>query len=373
MSSIREYHNLAMEFADLGFSNRFRGDLQLALEYFAQALDFELAAIDQLGQSDDLAWSLLHRSAATLALDCRRFRDAEQITARALAGDPHPDIAEELRDLLEQIYFQRHLDLKGVTLQDDELQLSLSGQQVGSGLVQYNEIYARVDSTSKLIHRTAERKFGRAFRERGQASKNIRDSYQTLISVPRTGSFSVTLKFGSLIQPSLPDMSDTTDVMDEFMNLLELVNKSHLDEVSRIVPDPAYLRNFLGLAKMIAPDGERVRQVGFTAIRKGEERSVSLTTPSTEIVVPRLPNQLANDAEPVEISGVLRYADATSGSGNQIRIIDADQRSHRIIVPAGMMNDIVRPMWDLTVTIAGWRRGDVIELDDIRSEAEPSE
>ena len=366
MNSARENHNVAMEFADLGIRNRARGNQERALAYFHQALDFELAAIEALDQSEGLAWSVLHRSAGTLALDCRDFRQAEQITTRALSGEPHPDIAEELRDLLEQIYFQRHLDLKGVVLQDDELQLSLSGQEVGSGIVQYNEIYGRVDNTSKLLYRTAERKFGRDFREGGQPAKDIRESYQTLVSVPRAGSFAVTLKFGSQIEPTLPGMFDTAAVMDEFMDLLSLVNRSHIDQIQDHISDPAYLRNFFGLAKKLAPDGERVRQVGFTAIRSGVERSVELTTPAAELASLPVPAQTESLGEPITIQGILRYADATRGAGNQIRIIDnSNRKTHRVNVPTGMMNDIVRPMWDSVVTVTGWQAGNVIELEDI--------
>ena len=81
-----------------------------------------MAAIASLEASDGLLWSVLHRSAGSLTLDCGRFRQAEQIAATALAGNPDPEIAEELRDLLENIYFHRHLELKGIAFQDSQLQ-----------------------------------------------------------------------------------------------------------------------------------------------------------------------------------------------------------------------------------------------------------
>ena len=49
--------------------------------------------------------SVLHRSAASLALECGALREAERLIAAALSGDPPDEIAEELRDLLEQVYF----------------------------------------------------------------------------------------------------------------------------------------------------------------------------------------------------------------------------------------------------------------------------
>ena len=366
MSSVREHHNLAMEFADLGIRNRVRGNAERALAYFKQALDFELAAIAELDQSEGLAWSVLHRSAGTLALDCRDFRRAEQITTRALAGEPDPGIAEELRDLLEQIYFHRHLDSKGVALQDDEIELSLSGQEVGNGVVGYREIYDRVDNTSKLIYRTVERIRELPFRERGPLPRNIREGYQTLVSPPRSGSFTVTLRFGSPvqpIQPFLPGILDTASIVDDFMDLLGLITSSRIDEIQQRIPDQDYLRNFLGLAKKIAPDGERISQVGFTTTRGDERRSVELTMPASEIWAPPIPDKPDSPSEPATIRGILRLADAM-GDHNIVQVVDGNN-IFTIRVPQGLMNDIVRPMWDVRVIVHGMRSGNIVELQDI--------
>lgn len=104
MSKVSDLHNKAMEFADLADLERRRSNEERAAEFLEQALEFELAAIAELYDQDGLTWSVLHRSAGWLALDCNRPRLAEQLACKALAGDPHPEIAEELRDLLEETY-----------------------------------------------------------------------------------------------------------------------------------------------------------------------------------------------------------------------------------------------------------------------------
>ena len=57
-----------------------------------------------------------------------------------------------------------------------------------------------------------------------------------LISVPRSGSFAVTLKFGSLTEPLLPRILDTGAIIGEFMDLIEMVNKSRVSEIQEAYP-----------------------------------------------------------------------------------------------------------------------------------------
>ena len=366
MSPLDKLHDQAMEAAFLADLERRRGNEEQAAKLFDNALDLELKAIAEMATPVEPTWSILHRSAGWLALDCNQPRKAEQLAAKALAEGPPPEIAEELRDLLEQINFRRHLELKGVTLQQDEIQLSLSGQAVGLGIVSSDEFFNRVNDSSKIIHRLIERKRNKPFRERGRLEKDIRDGYQVFVSVPRAASFSVTLKLGHASQLALPGILDTATIIDEFMNLMELVSNSRLSDIQEQISDPAYLRNFLGLTKKIAPDGERIRQVGFTVLRSGAERSVEITKPASEISPSLIEEPSSAEAEPVELQGTLRYADATHHKGNRIKIVDAEQNTHMVMVPEGMMNDIVRPMWDLVVAIKGVRRGKSIELREIR-------
>ena len=363
MSAVNERHNKAMELTELALNERARGNSEKSVAVFGQALQHELDAIDALEDVVEPTWSILHRSAATLALDCFQYREAEKLVAKALAQDPPEEMAEELRDLMEQIQFRRHLELKGVALQPDEMQLSLTGDSVGYGVVNADEFSARVNDLSRLLHRIVERKHNRRFRERGPSGKDIRDYYPALVSVPRAASFSVTLKLGQPKQLVLPGIRDIGDVIDEFMSLMELVNDTKIAEIKERISDPAYTRNFLGLAKKIAPDGNRIRQVGFTVLRNGVEKSVAITRSATQIAFASRESSSSGEIQSVELRGTLGYADALHH--NRIEIRDTEGEIHKVRVPEGMMNDIVRPLWDLPVTVKGVRREGSIELQEI--------
>ena len=365
MSKVNDLHARAMEHAEHALVARMRGAASLAAERFREALKCEIAAIDELSEYDEPTYSILHRSAGTLALDCNDLRTAERMAARALAKDPPPDVAQELRDLLEQIHFRSHLELKGITLGQDELQINLTGPAVGFGLVNSDEFLTRVGDSSRLIHRIVERRTKKPFRERGRAGRTIEKNYELFVSAPRAASFSVTLRLGSPIgQQPFPELVDAPAVVDEFMDLMGLANDSNVSEIRNRIPEPAYFRNFMGLAKKIAPDGDRIRQVGFTVVRSGSQRSVGITRCAKEFgyVIPESP---VVESEAVTVRGMLRYADATQGN-NEIKVIDEKKHPHRVKIPEGMMSDIVRPMWDSMVEITGRRENNRIVLNDIQ-------
>ena len=102
---VNKLHDDAMEYADEAFLAKKRGEIENAQALFRKAFEYEAEAARLVATTDiEPTRSVLHRSAATLALDCGEIREAEKLVAVALAGDPPDEIADELRDLNEQIY-----------------------------------------------------------------------------------------------------------------------------------------------------------------------------------------------------------------------------------------------------------------------------
>lgn len=356
MTTVREFHQQAMEFAELAFLSRHRGDLANANEYFLRAFEYEeqAAKVALFNNVSEPTLSVLHRSAASLALECGEYRAAERLVCIALSNDPPVEIANELREVFEKVNFHRHLALRGVELQEGEFQIAMTGNSIASGLTLSEVFIERVQDTETLIYRTIERQRGLNFREKGRVKKSIADPYSLYMYAPRAGSFAVTLRLGN--QRELPgEFSESNQVIDEVLSCLELVDSSQEHILRQRIEQDAYYRNFVALARKLAPDGENVSMVGFTAIREGKEKSVSLTRSRGSI--PLVPNVSEIEEtkpkgnEPTVLTGLLRFADKLKG--NQIKILDDEGNSHNFNVPEGLMNDIVRPLWDTRVTVVG--------------------
>jgi hypothetical protein len=367
MKEASDLHRSAMDFAERAALARISGDDEHSRELLQEAFERESAAASLVADNLDLepSRSVLHRSAASLALELGDTREAERIIAVALTGTPSEEIADELRDLLEEVYFRRHLNVRGITLQPNELLMSLSGPAVGFGIAESDQLITRLKDFESLVYRTAERVLKYPFRERGRIRSSIVKSFQLYLSAPVAGSFSIAVRIGSSTQLELPGMETTSGIIDELLDSLELFNGARVDELRSRIPEDPYYRNFVGLARKIAPDGDDIRAVGLTSLTPRRERKLSLTIRKERAGQFRLPKKAAPSEEYVKVRGTLRYADHLKEKEGEIRLVDSEGRSHRIRVPSGMMSDIVRPLWEYEVVVEGYRRESVIHLEDI--------
>lgn len=361
-----ERHSRAMKLADLAFIARLEGNAPVANDLFRQAFHEEQSAAEQLIPNRDLepTRSVLCRSAASLALELGKLREAERLISAALSGEPPDEIAEELRDLLDKVNFHRHLATRGIALAEDELQFSMSGPAVGPGIAVLDDFVHRIQAVEKMILRTVERLSGTPFRERGPVRRAFRENLELYMSAPRTGSMTVTMRLGAPSnQMVFPGFTSAKNVIGEVVMSLQELTESKEETLRKRFKESAYYTNFLGLAKVIAPDGLHIKQVGFTTGGVGGARSVALTKPPVLAVA--LPQTGTAPDQTVTVEGRLRFADAL-GQRDTIKLIAEEGTQHKIVVPGGMMDDIVRPLWGFAVIVTGVKnlRG-TITLNDI--------
>ena len=109
MSRMKDLHHQAMQLADQASHLRRTGEEQAANARLREAFAQERGAAELAAPNLALepTRSVLHRSAATLACQCGEYREAERLITTALSGTPPETIAEELRDLLLQVYFEQ--------------------------------------------------------------------------------------------------------------------------------------------------------------------------------------------------------------------------------------------------------------------------
>jgi len=111
LEQINDLHEGAMTLAEAAVVAQMEGDEATASERFQEALELATQAAAKMASHvhEEPMRSVLHRSAASLALNCEEYRLAEKLLAVGLAGNPPAEIADEMRDLLEQVYLHREL------------------------------------------------------------------------------------------------------------------------------------------------------------------------------------------------------------------------------------------------------------------------
>ena len=129
-------HREAMRLARKGDQEKGLGNLIVAKQLYLDALFLERqAAMTFLEETEnEPTRSVIFRSAASLAYLAQEYREAEKLIAVALAGNTPPLILEQLRDLLESVNFERHLQLRGIVLSPNEFQMSIAGNGIGLGI-----------------------------------------------------------------------------------------------------------------------------------------------------------------------------------------------------------------------------------------------
>ena len=82
-------HEQAMDWADKARIARRQKDEAKYVEYMDNAFEFERkAALMIQSEESEPTRSVLHRSAASMAFKCKRYREAEWLVSRALSGNP---------------------------------------------------------------------------------------------------------------------------------------------------------------------------------------------------------------------------------------------------------------------------------------------
>jgi hypothetical protein len=103
-SAAKIWHDKAMNLSQDALVLKLSGQMGF-LEMYAEAFEYEQnAALFYVNMLDkEPTRSVLFRSAASLAIECNKFSDAERLIEKGLSGNPPEMIAVELKALRDQI------------------------------------------------------------------------------------------------------------------------------------------------------------------------------------------------------------------------------------------------------------------------------
>lgn len=365
MTTVNDLHPQAMDLAEMAFWHRRKGDGEKAIYFFRNALKLEKEAALLLPATQDSepSRSILFRSAASLAYNAGDYETADWLIANGLAGFPPPEIKEELKNLYEDVNFNRHLSASGVLLNENEWRMAISGNATAYGLAQVDHLMFRVERVTTLFYRTLERLLGKPYRTNSGVSKEIKESYSLYVKAFVPSSFAVSFQFGrphpqlSLLPDDEPaKFIDPESVVDEVMDCLQILDSPKPEKLKEKIEDKTYYENFIGLAKQIAPDGDKIQLVGFTSIRGGKEKPVALRKSRQalrEATQQAGKNTTNGDApQPNAYKGILKYASSPARKYGIVKLNEAETGAvHEIRVPIALMKDVVQPYYEETVNV----------------------
>jgi hypothetical protein len=365
--TVQEIHIKAIELADSAFILKFKGNIDAAIKIFYEAFQLEkqaalLAKEQNIGEP---TISVLLKSAASLAINANEFNEAEKLICLALYGEPPFEIAEELRNLLEELYFQRHLQLQGIQLTSTEIQLVIAGRGIGYGMAKSDLVFDKLSTFEKLTFRTAERKSGKPFRPKGDVPKVIKMNFQNYISVPRAASFAFTIRIGAPSeQLKFEGFESSVEIIEEVVENINLINQGEIEQLKTKITDETYLKNFISLSKELAPDGEEVNLIGLTIIKNNETKDVQFTRLRSDISISQfeINEEVEDKDQKIELTGRLSAADDEKSN---IRLNVENDGKYLITVPDGL-SDIVKKYWGEQVKIKGTKvKQRVVKLSEI--------
>lgn len=111
MTTVRGLHDRATDLSQMAVVARYEGRIEEARDLARQAFEYEIQAASLVPdkESSEPTRSILYLSAASLAYQCKNLQTAQRLVAEGLSGYPSLKVEQDLRDLFEQIDFERHL------------------------------------------------------------------------------------------------------------------------------------------------------------------------------------------------------------------------------------------------------------------------
>ena len=340
---------MAMELADEADVAKLLGESDKFLRLTEQAFEKEKSAADLMVEKLEIepTRSVLHRSAATLAWRCGKFKEAKKLAYRALAGNPPAEIEAELFDLLDAV----KLSEASLKLGRCELEVTLNGGAIGHGFAAADAIAPVIPSLQTMLKVMLRR------RNRSQATDpdSVKDvDGQPLYIEFKPGSLVISARFGKPSDQMLPGFEDFDEIISPLLQHLEMLEQGQDAALLDSLSEPHDFRDFVAAAKSLAPDSQNISKVNWQASTVGELKTVRFTRHRNEFPKPKTTTaeQIYRESETtVTARGVLRIANAHGK--HECKLIDNNEDVWTVDTSAELITEIVRTHFNQRVEIKG--------------------
>ena len=357
MNTIMEYHTKAMDFVSQAVTGVERGNIddEQRLELFSEALKWKTKSIEELDKFsvDDLTYSVMHRGAANIALECGEFDVAMHFAAKPFARSAHPDIADQLHNIMSKVNIKRAKLIIEGPIEDDELQMNLFGKALQNGRVPWEYVNSRVDASIEMIK---------------DVIKVPTDRYPIRVAPPVVGSFAmkICLLRSSNDPVAIGDLDPIRGYIQQFMDNVEIIDGVTPKLLYQKFPDSTQRSSFLSVARKLAPDGRDVSHLGYTVTdSKRLHRTVAINTTRSRLPTLHEVEEDESPPEEGEFFGKLLFADASKGNRREIRLVNRNE-THSIELPNEYsIDEIVSRYWARLVRIQGTKVGKKISMNNI--------
>lgn len=369
-------HREASALANRARIAQFDGDESEYLDLTQQAFRKEFESAKQLREDPSHhMFTILHRSAATLAYRCGEYEYAEDLVLYGLKRSTGSHLRDELYSLLDRVRLAQKYGMSADELEVEDLVMTLRGIEANRTLIEPSSLTRRINNFSTLIRNTIGSINNYSFRERGKVNRN----YGVFATVPSLGSYKIGMTMTYLGTKRFPDISYFDGVRQKFLENLRLFNNGDLERLRNDFEDERYFLNMVGLAKELAPDGRLITSVGIEADIEGQRKRLLFDSTRDELnqlILPLDEQSVSDDYRITDETdtavGVLHYADAVK---NVIKLHPDSGKPWHIVVPEGLAEDVVKPYFGDRVRVVGRhmirkKKARRLYLQDIRAAGE---
>lgn len=142
MTERKRLHQEAMNLSSQASQALANGEQESAAALWQQAFELEQkVAVTFLNDfENEPTRSVILRSAASLAFQCKKYQEAEKLAAMGLSGNPPAEIAQELRDIFEKVMVTNAAIFENVVSADGKPETLKGTLSSANGLKNYIQI-----------------------------------------------------------------------------------------------------------------------------------------------------------------------------------------------------------------------------------------